>query len=136
MRGYGDTVSDITRLLHEVGPMTRAEMCQQLGMDRMTLSAVVTRMNRPGKTYPKRVYVTGYVFDHDGKRRYPRAVYALGDAPDAKRPRSNVKENKRRYREAEKLRMTMNSVFHLGRTRRQYQSIRRSAGGVDGLREV
>lgn len=136
MRGWGDTVGEITRLLTEVGPMTRAEMCQQLGLDRMSLSAVVTRMNRPGKTYPKRLYVMGYVHDHDGKKRYPRAVYALGELPDAKRPRSDARANKKRYREGLKLRMTANSVFHLGLTRRQYEAIRRSAVRVDGLHGV
>lgn len=130
-QGYGDSVANILRLLGEVGPMTRAEICQQLGgVDRMNISAIVTRMNRPSKTIPKRIHIARYVFDHEAKKRYPRAVYALGDAPDAKRPKPNPNANKRRYQEGLKLRMTANSVFNLGLTRRQYEALRRSANRI------
>lgn len=128
MRGWGSTVDLILGVLNEIGPMTRVEMGSHLEMDRQNLSAVVTRMNRPGKTYPKRIYIMGYVFDNGSDRRYPRAVYALGDKPDVRRPKSDVKANKRRYRAALKSRMTMNSVFNLGLTRREYEAIARSTG--------
>lgn len=123
---WGSTVARIVRLLNEEGAMSRAEICQRLGLDRTEVSAIVTRMAKPSATMPKRVYVKAYVYDCEGARRYPRAVYELGDKPDAKRPKADPKGAKERYRKRQKMLLTANSVFNLGLTRRQLKAQRGS----------
>lgn len=119
-QGYGELVDQITKLLQEHGSLTRAELCLHLGRARDEVAAVVSRMARPGKTVPKRVRVVGYVYDQDRQRRYPRAVYALGDGPDVKKPKPDPKEVKRRYNAAKRAKRTMNFVFNLGLPRRVF----------------
>lgn len=126
-RDWGSVTIKILKAFEENGEMTRKEVCEYIGLDRMYVSAILTRMNRPGKTLPKRIHVVRYVYDEEGARRYPRAVYALGDQPDAKKPKSNPAENKRRYLQNLRMRMTGNSVFNLGLTRRQYLAMRKAA---------
>ena len=123
---WGETTARILNLLATQGPMTRAELQQATGLERMYLSAVVTRLNREGAKTPKRIHIQGYVHDHEGKRKYPRAVYALGNAPDAKKPKSNPREIKRQYLARMKAKHKMNSVFNLGLTNEQVRQIRRS----------
>lgn len=124
MKEWGTTVAAITRLLKEEGGLTRAEVCDRLGLDRRYVSAVITRMNKPGAVTPKRIYITHYVHDNAGERRYPRAVYDLGDKPDAKKPKSDLKAIRQRYRERQRGLLKGNSVFNLGLTRRQLKEQR------------
>jgi len=121
-RKHGATVADIVQLLTSIGPMTRAEMCQHLGLDRRSVSAVVTRMSRPSPRFEKRAYVESYVYDMEGERTYPRAVYALGNKPDAKKPKADPKAAKRRYNAKVKARNTANFVFNLALPRRVYEN--------------
>ena len=122
-RPRGEIVNQVLKYLEEEGPMTRQELCERIGLDRLYVSAVITRMAKATPRKPKRVYIHSYVFDADGQRRYPRAVYALGDKPDARKVRESRKEVTKRYREKKKRRLTGISVFHLGLTRRQYEKI-------------
>jgi len=126
-RDWGSVTINILKAFEEHGEMTRKEVCEAIGLDRMYVSAILTRLNKAGKTLPKRIHVVRYVYDEEGARRYPRAVYALGDQPDAKKPKSNPAENKRRYLQNLRKRMTGNSVFNLGLTRRQYTEMLRKA---------
>lgn len=126
-RDWGSVTAKIQMAFEDHGEMTRQEVCDAIGLDRMYVSAIISRMNKASKTMPKRVYVVRYIFDQEGERRYPRAVYALGDKPDARRPKSDKKEVRRRYLENLRKRMTTNSVFNLGLTRREYQEIRKAA---------
>lgn len=105
--------------------MTRAEISAALNMERTRSSAIVSRMAQKTKTLPKRLYVTAYVYEHGTSRRYPRAVYALGDRRDARRPKPNRQEVRRRYDLKVKAQMTGNSIFNLGMTRNQYLARRR-----------
>lgn len=119
---YGSTVAAIIAALDECGPMTRAELSAHLGKDRTLVSAVVTRMARPTKDgQPKRLHVTNFVYDHEGSRRYPRAVYALGSYPDARKPKPDKAENKRRYDESRRLQQA-SSVFTFGQPRRTHRT--------------
>lgn len=121
-REWGQTVNDILALLKEVGEVSPAEAAKLLGLDRMNVSTIMTRMRRDLKHKPKRIYIAHYVHDEDGQRRYPRPVYRLGSLPDAKKPKSDKKEIKRRYLQGLHKRMTGNSVFNLGMTRKQYMA--------------
>lgn len=117
---YGGLVEKITTLILNYGPMTRGEICEHLDRDRQEVASIVSRMSKPGKTLPKRLYILRYVYDQENERRYPRAVYAIGDNPDAKRPGPQVKENKRRYNQSKRQQFTKNFVFNLGLPRRVY----------------
>jgi hypothetical protein len=125
MRKYGFLVKEIEEKLSELGPMTGAELCQEIGVDKLSLSSVVSRMTRPSKTFPKRLYISGYTYEHETHdRRYPRAVYALGDLEDKPKPVSSRKDNVRRYNANKRKRLTGNSVFNLGLPRRIYEQRR------------
>lgn len=122
---WGSVTQEVLRMLEEDGPMTRAEICKQLGREKVAIAAVVTRLHKRSPEFGKRVYIKEYVYDMDGERYYPRALYALGDKPDAKKPKADQLEVKRRYRERHKLRYGANSVFNLGLTRRQREELTR-----------
>ena len=124
--GYGETCTKILKIVEEYGPLTRHEVCAYLGIDRAHVSAIITRMTKATKVAGKRLYVESYVYDSEGQKRYPRAVYAAGNKPDAKRPKPDHKETRRRYNANLRKRMTCNSVFNLGLTRRQYEAKRRA----------
>jgi hypothetical protein len=120
---WGGTTAQVLALLAEFGPMTRAEICKHLGRDKYDIAAVVSRLNKASKARPKRVYIKAYVYDQEGERRYPRAVFDLGDKSDKKRPKSNVKEIKARYWAKKKMLMRANSVFHLGMSRQALRKL-------------
>lgn len=117
MKEWGTVTERILAALEEVGPMTNAEICSHLQLDKCAVGAVVSRLSKASVRKPKRIYITHYVHDSEGARRYPRGVYALGDQPDARKPKSSTKEIKARYWAKKKLRMKANSVFHLGMSR-------------------
>lgn len=114
-------MNGILSLLGEFGPMTRAEICAHLGATKSEVSAVVTRMANDTPRKGKRIYVERYVNDCEGARSYPRAVYALGNKPDAKRPKADRLAPKRRYNAKQKAMNTMNFVFNLALPRRAYE---------------
>ena len=122
MRKYGFLVKQIEKALCELGAMTGAELCQELGVEKAELSAVVSRMAKASKTLPKRLYIVGYTFEHETHdKRYPRAIYALGDLPDKPKPKPSWIDNVRRYSANKRKRLTGNSVFNLGNPRRIYE---------------
>lgn len=131
---YGQTTELILRTLEEQGPMTRAELCAALGYGHDYVSAVLTRLNRNHKTVSKRIHIASYAYDADGKRRYPRAVYAIGNAPDKRKPKPNKLEIRRRYEAKKRSWMIGSSVFTLGLTRQQATERVRGllSGGLDG----
>jgi hypothetical protein len=125
MRKYGYLVKQIEKALSELGAMTGAELCQELGVEKAELSAVVSRMAKASKTMLKRIYVVGYTFEHEiHDKRYPRAIYALGDLPDKPKPKPSRIDNVRRYTANKRKRLTGNSVFNLGLPRRIYDQSR------------
>jgi hypothetical protein len=118
-------MSQLEKALSDLGAMTGAELCQELGVEKAELSAVVSRMAKASKTLPKRLYIVGYTFEHETHdKRYPRAIYALGDLPDKPKPKPSRKDNVRRYTANKRKRLTGNSVFNLGLPRRIYDQSR------------
>lgn len=93
--------------------MTMAEVCEVTGLDKHNAASILMGLNNVSARKPKRVYIVKYVFDHEGARRYPRAVYDIGDHEDARKPKADERANKRRYRAAKKVRMKANFVFNL-----------------------
>lgn len=117
-RGYGATVLAIEILL-SAGPMTRSEIEDELGVGKAQVSAVLTRMRRRDKAGVKRIHITRWVFTHDHGRRYPRAVYAIGDKKCQTKPKACAAANRRRYLAAKRAVAKMNWVFNLGLTDQQ-----------------
>lgn len=126
MKPYGSTVARILHALEAYGPMTRSEICFHIGMDRMNCSAVVTRLAKGGPKIPQRIYISGYTYDSEYGRRYPRAIYAVGNLPDAKKPNRQAtrRENRRRNDKRRAAHNTMNFVFNLSKPRRLYEPAR------------
>ena len=123
MKQYGSTVSDIVKVLEEYGPLTRSEICHYIGLDRMNCSAVITRMSKASVKTLKRIHISGYTHDSEHGRRYPRAIYDLGDKPDAKKLNSKALRRETRKRSDQKRAAinTTNFVFNLGKPRRLYE---------------
>ena len=106
-----------------LGPMTRAELCDYLKHDAESVSSVLARLRKPTKERPQRLYISGWVYDHEGMRGYPRAQYSLGAEPDKERKRRMSVNKRHAAHAAEKLRrMKMSSVFHMGMTREQLRA--------------
>lgn len=127
MNSWGSTVKRIEQLLAERGPMTRVELEDALNLDHRRIASIVSRMVKPTKTMPKRIYIKSWVYDHEGQRYYPRALYALGDKKNTPKPKPNPAEVRRRYDQKVKMMMTSNSIFNMGLTRKQYLAKRREA---------
>lgn len=121
----GPSTDLILRKLEEEGPMTRAEICQATGLGHDYTSAIISRLARPTATLPKRIYVASYVFDAEGKRRYPRAVYAIGDKRDARKPKPDRTAVHRRFRERRRGLIAGASVFTWGLTRREVDAVKK-----------
>jgi hypothetical protein len=112
----------------DLGPMTRAELCDYLKHDMESVSSVLARLRKPTKELPQRLYISGWVYDHEGMRGYPRAQYSLGAEPDKPKKRKTSVNQRHAALAAEKLRRMKNSsVFHLGMSRDQ---LRAQAKGV------
>ncbi len=118
----GELKALILQSITQFGPMTRVEIEKHIGEQKGGISAVIARIRQPQKTIPKLVYIKTYVHDHENERTYPRAVYAIGNKPDAKRPAMSRLEIRRRYDAKRKKHFTMNSVFNLSKTREQIRN--------------
>ena len=95
----GPLVLGVIAVLEHEEELTRAEICRAMGVDRFLGSSVISRMRRATKMLPKRIYVVRWVYEDDDGRYYPRAVFALGDKPDARKPKPKPnKECTAKYR--------------------------------------
>ena len=117
----------IVKALEELGPSTRHELCVHMGLTRQFLAGILHRMVRDTPLKGKRLHISGYTYDAEGSRRYPRAIYAIGDKPNATKPVSDQRENRRRSRVNVSLKYRTNSVFNLGLTRKQLEEMRKAA---------
>lgn len=106
-----ELVAAVYRCLQDEGQATRAEIARSMGRDTEQIGSVLTRMNKPGVKLRKRIYVIDWVYDDEGDaRRYPRAVYAIGDKDDKPKPRAETAaEHTQRYRDKRKGRAS--SIF-------------------------
>lgn len=112
--GWGSLTDRILLLLGELGPMTLAQLQCEVGSSTKSLSKTLRALSRQSKRFSKRVYVSSWVYEADGQRRYPRAVYAIGSKPCKPRPVADKNAVKRRYWENRKARLTSASIFRLG----------------------
>jgi hypothetical protein len=117
----GHVVIPTLAAIHEFGELTAQELADYLDIGRYDAHAVLNRMAKRTKAGVKRLHIVRWIEEHEGARRYPRAVFAIGDKPDAPKPRSNPAEVKRRYEQRRRLRNTTNSVFNLGLSRKEFR---------------
>lgn len=110
----------------EFGTLTAQAFADYADISRYDAHAVLNRMNRRTKAGVKRIYVSTWTYDYDNARRYPRAVFKLGDKRDKARPKPDVRENRRRSETKRSTMMRTNSVFNLALTREKIREIRRS----------
>lgn len=107
----------ILGLLQEHGELTRKEICDYMGKNKLEISGVITRLSRKSKTIPKRIYIVRYTHEDFWMHRWV-PVYALGNKRNAVKPaRQSRKEIWQRYYYNNKKKV--NSVFMLGMTRQQ-----------------
>jgi hypothetical protein len=96
--------------------MTRTEIDRELGVYAKNTSSLLSLLCQVRPTNPRRAHISGWVFDMEGEQSYPRAVYALGDLPNAKRPKPKTRaEVLRRYRAKRKAKYQFNSIFNIAR---------------------
>ena len=125
-RAYGEMMAKILIALKEFGPMTRAELQDHLKIGKLEFGGRLGNMTRPSKREPQRIHICGYTRDHEGARRYPRAIYAYGPGENAKKPSRPTKRERVEYdrRLTNKIRNT--SVFNLGLTRNAIRQMKKN----------
>lgn len=117
---YKPNVANVLALLKEHGPMTGAELASFFMPHlKRNVSRVVSDIRaRAGE---KKIYIKEWVHKSElSEKFYPRAVYALGNKPDAPKPRrltgaqvtERYRQRMRTIRTAHKRVPT--SVFNLG----------------------
>jgi hypothetical protein len=115
---WGALTSAILQAVEECGPMTSAELCDHLDASYESVRSVIARLRKTTAECPQRLYICGWVYDHEGTRDYPRAQYALGAEPDKRHNRrTSVRQRRASLTSAKEDRLRMASVFHLGMTR-------------------
>jgi len=102
--------------------MTMAEICREINVERDGVSAVVSRLHAAGE-----IHVKEYTYDDESHRRYPRAVYALGEGKDARKPRRDKNAVGMRSQKEARARIMNSSVFNLALTRKQCWDMRKAA---------
>jgi hypothetical protein len=112
--------------LHEFGQITAQEFADYADIGRYDAHAVLNRMAKRTKDGLKRLYVFDWTYDHDDARRYPRAVFKIGDKPDKPKPKPNLRENRRRSEAHRNKTFRMNSVFNMAMPRDKIREIRKS----------
>ena len=110
----------------EFGRMTAQEFADYADIGRYDAHAVLNRMKKPTKAGPKRIYVADWTYEHDDAKRYPRAVYMLGDKPDKPKPKPNIRLNRQRSEHKVIKAIRMTSVFNMGLTRDKIREVRRA----------
>jgi hypothetical protein len=108
------------------GKLTAQEFADYADIGRYDAHAVLNRMNKRTKAGVKRIYVADWTYAHDDARRYPRAVFMLGDKEDKKKPKPNIRANRQRSEHKRTKTFRMNSVFNMGLTRDKVRELRKS----------
>ena len=109
----------------EFGRLTAQEFADYADIGRYDAHAVLNRMNKRTKAGEKRIYVADWTYSHDDARRYPRAVFMLGDKPDKPKPKPNVRLNRQRSEHKRNKTFRMNSVFNMGLNRDAVRQVRK-----------
>jgi hypothetical protein len=122
----GSHILKIWEALAEFGKITAQEFADYADIGRYDAHAALNKMNKRTKAGVKRIYIADWTYEHDDARRYPRAVFMVGDKPDKPRPKSNLRENRRRSEAKRNKTLRMNSVFNMALPRDKIRELRRA----------
>jgi hypothetical protein len=95
------------------GPMTSAEISEALGICAHHASSMMLRLIKENRKRPQLVHIKTWVTDHKNQRRYPRALYELGEGPNARKPKPDPNARKREYEARKRSILKTSSVFNL-----------------------
>lgn len=130
MRSTG-RIEAILEALKDFGPMTRVDLEVTLGLTKEETSRLMFCIVKASPRKPQRAHIKQYVYDQEGQKRYPRAVYAFGPGKNAERPERDTKATQKRSRDKRKLMTSTNSVFNLARSipysSRAFNQLRKAA---------
>ena len=110
----------------EFGRLTAQEFADYADIGRYDAHAVLSRMNKRTKAGEKRIHIASWTYEYDDARRYPRAVFMLGDKPDKPKPKPNIRLNRQRSEHKIINAIRMNNVFNLAMTRDKIRELRRT----------
>lgn len=99
--------SNALKVIEELGPMSAREVAEHMGISYSFGRAAVSYCKNL-----KQIYIHSYRRDEDGGRLYPRALYAAGNLPDAKKMKP-LPVSAYRKRHTKKKQAIVNSVFGL-----------------------
>ena len=122
----GTLVAKAMEALAEFGQITAQEFADYADIGRYDAHAALNKLNKRTKAGIKRIYVADWSYTHDDARRYPRAVFKVGDKPDKPKPKPSVKENRKRSEAHRNKTIRMTSVFNMALTRDKIRELRRS----------
>ena len=122
----GTLIAKAWEALHEFGKITAQEFADYADIGRYDAHAALAKMNKRTKAGEKRIYIANWTYVHDDAKRYPRAVFMIGDKPDKKKPKPNLRENRRRSEARRNTPFRMNSVFNMATPRDKIRELRRS----------
>jgi len=122
----GTLIAKAWEALHEFGKITAQEFADYADIGRYDAHAALSKMNKRTKAGEKRIYIADWTYVHDDAKRYPRAVFMIGDKPDKKKPKPNLRENRRRSEAGRNTLFRMNSVFNMATPRDKIRELRRS----------
>jgi len=122
----GTLIARAWEALHEFGKITAQEFADYADIGRYDAHAALSKMNKRTKAGVKRIYVADWTYGHDDARRYPRAVFMIGDQPDKPRPKPDIAANRRRHEQSKNRMHRMNSVFNMAMTRDKIRELRRT----------
>ena len=107
------TVQLILEALRDYGPMTRVDLEQLLGLTKAQTSRLMSCIIFESARRPQRAHIQNFIYDQEGQKPYPRAVYAFGPGANAKRPKRDSPAVQRKSRLKRKNIISMNSVFNM-----------------------
>lgn len=113
---HGELTAMILSTLADDGPQTLQDLATQLGLPALQIGAVMHRLRQATPQREKRVHILRWEYEQIGQKRYPRALYALGDGQCRKKPKpiSLDPQYQRKWRERVKAsRRFVASVFEL-----------------------
>ncbi len=122
----GSHILKIWEALAEFGKITAQEFADYADIGRYDAHAALNKMNKRTKAGVKRIYIADWTYEHDDARRYPRAVFMVGDKPDKPKPKPSIRENRRRSEAKRNKVLRMSSVFNMALPRDKIRELRRS----------
>ncbi len=105
--------------------ITAQEFADYADIGRYDAHAVLNRMNKRTKAGVKRIHIADWTYEHDDARRYPRAVFMLGDKEDKKKPKPNIRLNRQRSEHQSIKAIRMTSVFNMAMPRDAVRQVRK-----------